>query len=226
MDTSDLLCKLLDCGYADVGILDDVEYDVDDIFEELEQMGYEKPDINNVMYAVFCLAKRDVQDKINEIKEEKQSDLDDAESTLEDMKSSLEKKQSELEDANSELEDLQDELSDLESELEGTEDEEEKSSIEEQIEDINSKISKLESEISELEEEVSTMESSVEEQEDTVSDLQREVDDLDGLEPQEDIESFHNYLDTSIYLSSNEEIYKKYDELNEVVEENTGFSLW
>lgn len=81
-----LLTKLLDCGYADLQILEDCEYDFDDLISEIEAMGYKKPDINNLCFAMFQLALNDFQDtideRINELKEqdelteEEQEELD------------------------------------------------------------------------------------------------------------------------------------------------------
>lgn len=55
---------------------------------------------------------------------------------------------------------------------------------------------------------------------------QQELDALQGLEPYEDIESFHNFIDTSVYFSDNQELYEKYcSEALDTFTKNTGFSL-
>jgi len=131
-----LLTKLLDCGYADLQILEDCEYDFDDLISEIEAMGYEKPDINNLCFAMFQLALNDFQDtideRINELKE-------------------------------------QDELTEEE---------------------------------------------------------QEELDAIEGLDVREDTESYHNYIDTSIWFNNNEDIYIKYfQSALDDFEEHTGFSI-
>lgn len=53
-----------------------------------------------------------------------------------------------------------------------------------------------------------------------------ELRQLTTLEPREDIESFHNCLDTHVYFAKNGDIYRKYlGEPIEEFEENTGFPI-
>jgi hypothetical protein len=61
-----LLCSLLDCGYADLTAIEDCQYDWEDILEEHKDMGGEKPDINSLAYAMFSIAKREMQESIEE----------------------------------------------------------------------------------------------------------------------------------------------------------------
>lgn len=144
-----LLINLLDCGYLDLRVLNGCEYDISDLIEECKEMGYEKPDLNNLAYAMFYIGKNDLQEAIDE----RIVNLEDA---------------------------ISDGLVD--------DDQEKKEGIEKQIEELKT------------------------------------------LDAREDFESFHNYLDTSIYLSNHaeekREIYEKYlqKELDQF-EENTGFSL-
>lgn len=57
-------------------------------------------------------------------------------------------------------------------------------------------------------------------------DMQTELENLKQLKPFEDIESFHNYLDTSIYFINNSEIYNQYCEQElKTFTENTGFEI-
>lgn len=47
-----LLCSLLECGYLDLRVLEDCRYDMEDLIEEVNEMGYEKPNLNNLAYAI------------------------------------------------------------------------------------------------------------------------------------------------------------------------------
>lgn len=56
--------------------------------------------------------------------------------------------------------------------------------------------------------------------------LQEEIDELEGLDPEEDMDWFCNCLDTSCWLSNNEEIYRKYiPEAISNIEDNMGFEF-
>lgn len=136
----DLLTVLLDCGYLDLRVIENCEYDFSELLEEVRDMGYEKPNLNNLAYAMFHVGTRDIS-----------------------------------------------------------------SSIENRIGDLSADSESLN-------------------QED-----QEELQALKQLEPFEDIESFHNYIDTSIYFSCSDEkrdIYMKYCESElDHFSQNTGFSI-
>ena len=130
-----LLTSILDCGYADIYLLEDCQYDMEDVIEYLEDSGL-KMNINALVYAMFQLGKGEIQQAID------------------------------------------DRIKELESEEELSEEE------------------------------------------------QDELNLLKELDPYDDIESFHNYLDTHVYFSSNRETYEKYLEsaLN-TFSEKTGFDI-
>ena len=69
MDTArSLLCAILHCGYLDLDLLDDVEYDWDDVLERIEWEDYT---FNDVMRAVFDLGiidiRKAVENRIDEL---------------------------------------------------------------------------------------------------------------------------------------------------------------
>lgn len=132
-----LLSSILGCGFIDIGILEGVEYDWDDVIENINNNGSEI-NLNNIMCEVFEMGKNELNDFII------------------------------------------DRIQEL---------------------DIG--------EYGELS-----------------NDEQIEFDELQTLDVHNDIESFHNYLDTSIYFLNNEEIYKKYlkEGLDEF-ESKTGFRI-
>lgn len=56
--------------------------------------------------------------------------------------------------------------------------------------------------------------------------IQREIDELERLNPENDIDWFCNFLDTSCWFSSNEEIYRKYiPEVISDIEDKMGFEF-
>lgn len=76
-----LLTAILDCGTADLSLLDDVQYDWDDIFKRLED---DTHDLNSVMREVFQVGYEDIQvaadDRICELEAiENERELDDDE---------------------------------------------------------------------------------------------------------------------------------------------------
>ena len=77
----DILMVLLECGSLDLGILDDVEYDLGDIVEELIANGI-KPTLNVITDEIFrrgqCELVEAVEDAIKE-REDQQADTDDTE---------------------------------------------------------------------------------------------------------------------------------------------------
>lgn len=137
-----LLCSMLDCGSLDLSILEDTEYDLGDIVEELQAEGV-KPTLNQITAEIFRKGQQELTEK--------------------------------LEDA----------------------------------------IENLKLEMEEYDENTEAYE-----------ELQKKLDDFDSLDPEEDIDWFCNCLDTSVWFSNNEEIYRKYlaDEI-ENVENNMGFEF-
>lgn len=65
-----------------------------------------------------------------------------------------------------------------------------------------------------------------EEDEEEYDRLQEEIDELESLEPDEDVAWYCNCIDTSIWFSNNEEIYRKYlaDAIGDI-EDNMGFEF-
>lgn len=80
----------------------------------------------------------------------------------------------------------------------------------------------LDDKISELEDERDDCEEDSEE----YDELQEQIDELESCDPEEDVAWFCNCLDTSIWFSQNEEIYRKYLE-DEIygIEDNMGFEF-
>ena len=133
----DILSGLLGCGCLDLRVILDCKYDMCDLKEELDSMGCEKPDLNNLAYAMFYLGKHDIQHWIEERIDE----------------------------------------------IEGWDDE-------------------------------------------IAEDKKQEREALRNLDPYEDIESFHNYIDTSVYFNKNAEIYKKYcQEALDEFQDKTGYEI-
>ena len=129
------LSELLDCGYADVSLLEEIKYDITDLVEDC-RLNFGRVELN-------CILMTAVRFGISDI---------------------------------------------------------EKS--------VESRIAELESEEFLSEEEVDELKS------------------LKSLKPFEDIESFHNYLDSSVYFIDNEEVYEKYcQEALDEFYENTGFEI-
>lgn len=81
---------------------------------------------------------------------------------------------------------------------------------------------KLEEKIDELESE----RDEYDEDSDEYEELQEQIDELECCDPERDVDWFCNCLDTSIWFSQNEEIYRKYlkDEISEI-EDNMGFEF-
>lgn len=66
----------------------------------------------------------------------------------------------------------------------------------------------------------------LESQDELDDDEQEELEALQELEPYEDIRSFHNYLDTSVWFGKNGDVYRQY--MKEAIDEfgeNTGYSI-
>lgn len=182
MSYGKILTGILDCEYADLQILEGVEYAWEDVREELEEIGLEL-NLNNIMFAVFSLGKKEMADWLDD----KYEELDN-----------------EITEIMGDITILEDIISNLEDEIENDE------------EDNIDKLDELEDRKAELE----TLNTRLEE-------LSEERDAIERMSPFEDIESFHNYLDTSVYIiDSKREDYEKYcKEILDIFEENTGFSL-
>lgn len=157
---TDLLTSVLDCGYADLDVLMNCKYDISDLMDEVRDMGYQMPNLNNLAMAMFYIGRRAIQEWIDNRKDEVEEEIDAIDDWFKDNEAHA-------------LGDIADE-------------ETRKEALEEMLKA------------------------------------------LEGLEPQEDIESFHNFMDTSVYFSSGEkkEIYIKYckDALDEFYD-NTGYCL-
>jgi len=80
----------------------------------------------------------------------------------------------------------------------------------------------IENRIEEIEEEINNTEDKKE-----IKNLKKELKEIKNLDPYEDIGSFHNYCDTSIYFNEDKgDIYKKYfQEALDEFYENTGFNI-
>lgn len=129
------LCCLLDCGTADLSLLDDVDVDIYDTLKECREE-YGDTNINNIVRVIFDIGTQELQSFVNG-------------------------RIAELEG--------QDELSEEEDE---------------------------------------------------------ELDALRKCEPYDDVRSYHNYLDTSVWFEEHAEIYAKYARPGiEAFEELTGFSF-
>lgn len=207
-----LLCSLLHCGYRDLDVLDDCGYDMDDLIEDVRDMGYEKPDLNNIAYAMFYRAKMDlknwVDNQIVNVKDEI-SDLEDCISDLED-----------------EISDLEDEVDSIDTDIQLKFDEidENKDSDNENV--LREELKQLHAIHEEKRLENNAKEDKLENARKELELKQEEYEDLSYLDPVEDIESYHNYLDTSVSITDNEEIYEKYcSEGMKEFQENTGYSL-
>lgn len=137
-----LLCSLLDCGYLDLDILDDVGYDLGEIADDLMERGI-KPTLNAITEEIFYKGQQSLSEKLQEKLEEMAQERDKYDGDSEEY--------------------------------------------------------------------------------DT---LQEQIDELECCDPYIDVDWFCNCLDTSIWFSGNEEIYRKYlvDEIEEI-ESNMGFSF-
>lgn len=92
----DLLVVLLECGTLDLGILDDVDYDICEIVEEIQQQGL-KPTLNMITSEIFRKGQEELTDAIKEAIEAREDE------------------QYEIEDDDERYEKLQEEIDELES---------------------------------------------------------------------------------------------------------------
>lgn len=163
---TNIICGIMDCGIADLSLLDNITLDWSDIEDELNALGCERPDINNIMMACFGICIGRVQSFISEKIEE-----------LKDMHTELQFS----------IEEYQEELTDCKDE-----------DIEEKINELIHLQSTYDDEILELE----------------------------NLSPYDDIESYHNFIDTKVYIKNNHEVYDNYaNDINEIFETATGFNI-
>ena len=66
----------------------------------------------------------------------------------------------------------------------------------------------------------------VEDEDELSEELREELNALRDLYVYEDIQSFHNYLDTSIWICNHNDVYEKYlGEALDMFEENTGYCI-
>lgn len=63
-----ILCGLLDCGTADLPMLEDINYDIEDIVQELSQDGCLS--LNNIFESVFRRGISDLQGAISDKKQD------------------------------------------------------------------------------------------------------------------------------------------------------------
>lgn len=73
---TDLLISLLDCGYADLNVLLDTEYDMSEIIEYATEYS-EKPTLNNLVYSMLQMGINDIQSYIEDNKNDVEEDLDE-----------------------------------------------------------------------------------------------------------------------------------------------------
>lgn len=73
----DLLCGLLNCGYLDLQVIEDIDYDMEEILENLKFAGFDEININTVMMTVFDMARGEVRNYIDERIEELKEDEDE-----------------------------------------------------------------------------------------------------------------------------------------------------
>lgn len=88
----DLLCSVLNCGYADLNILADCEYPMYELVEYVQEIG-DEVNINSLCYAMFNLAINDVQEAIEERLAEMEELLEDediAEEVKDEYRSAIE----------------------------------------------------------------------------------------------------------------------------------------
>ena len=64
-NAEDLLCVFLECGSLDLSVLDDVEYDLCEIVEEIRQEGL-KPTLNMITDAIFRKGQDELVDAVKE----------------------------------------------------------------------------------------------------------------------------------------------------------------
>lgn len=70
-----LLCSLLDCGYLDLDILDDVGYDLGEIADDLMERGI-KPTLNAITEEIFYKGQQSLSEKLQEKLEEMAQERD------------------------------------------------------------------------------------------------------------------------------------------------------
>lgn len=134
-----LLAALLDCGYLDIQILDDCNYDLGEIVEDLKFEGIEIS-LNAITDAIFMKGQRELTDAVEELLNSKKADLDELKEDADELSERSNQLQSDIEDLD-EDEDAE-EIDELSAELEN---------IEDQITNRDEQIEELEEEIEELE---------------------------------------------------------------------------
>lgn len=151
----DLLIELLDCGYADLSVLEDCKYDMRDMVERCKwELG--NITLNGLASVMFDLGREDIESK-------RLSLIDDLEAEKDEWDKALERGQ------------------------ELTEEDQERYDA-----------------------------------------LENDIDLLKEFDVYENLESFHNYLDTSIWVSGtsdDERIKELLKDAFDEFEENTGYSI-
>ena len=62
----DFLCYVMDCGYADLSLLDDCGYDISEVIEDCKTT-FGDLHINNVLYTLFQIGiSREVEQRLND----------------------------------------------------------------------------------------------------------------------------------------------------------------
>jgi|GEM_PF-1097953 len=95
-----LLCDLLDCGWLDLGILDDTKYDLKEIVEDLQHNGI-KPSLNIITGEIFRKGQKALEEKLEEKICELKSERDDCKKDSEEY-NALQKQIKELKRCNTE----------------------------------------------------------------------------------------------------------------------------
>ena len=68
-----VLTKILDCGTADLDLLNDIEYNLDDIIDDC--IANDELSLHGIFYRVFYYGARDLQSAFDEKKEEIKDDI-------------------------------------------------------------------------------------------------------------------------------------------------------
>jgi hypothetical protein len=151
----DILAELLDCGYADLSVLEDCQYDMADIVEQCKA-DFGKIDLNRLAHTMFDFGRADIESKRLGL------------------------------------------------------------------------IDELESELNEWDNAIEGGQELTEEEQERYDTLKSDIELLKEFDVYENLESFHNYIDTSIWVtgtSDNERIRELLKDAFEEFKENTGYSI-
>lgn len=84
MEYRNILCELLNCGYGDIEMLKDLQYDYDDIKEELNEMYCDKWEFNDILRGAIWVYKHNIQDVIDSRVKELNFEISSMESWYDD----------------------------------------------------------------------------------------------------------------------------------------------